>query len=288
MIFYKQAGILAILVMMGGGLLSGCAGSGFLAPVEEARRDPPTSYTVVRGDTLYGIAWRYGLDYRQVAVWNRLANPDLIYPGQRIRLRSPGHETGIQAKSPIARRDHRSEESPKTSTISSASSIANSQNHSPKSRPETSNSMNPPRQLASASTRKRQPMSDPERRIEQLVWRWPVQGEIVRNYQPDVPGGKGIHIGGQLGQVIKAASPGQVVYSGNGLPGYGRLIIVKHADTLLSAYGYLGRILVKEGDNVEIGQPIAEMGTNSENHPALHFEIRQNGNPVNPLKFLPG
>ena len=266
---YRQAAILAILTVMGP--LSGCAGSGFLAPVEEARRDPPASYTVVRGDTLHGIAWRYGLDYRRVADWNRLANPDLIYPGQRIRLRPPPYEDRTQAQPPVARRDHPSDKSPGTPPI-----------------PETGHSMSPPRSLAATSTQTRQSTSDSQRKVGQLVWRWPVQGEIVRNYQPDVPGGKGIHIGGQLGQVIKAASPGQVVYSGNGLPRYGRLIIVKHADTLLSAYGYLGRILVKEGDNVELGQPIAEMGANSENNPALHFEIRQNGNPVDPLRFLPG
>lgn len=280
----RQAGILAIVAVMG--LLSGCAGSGFLAPVEEARRDPPASYTVVRGDTLHGIAWRYGLDYRQVADWNRLANPDLIYPGQRIRLRPPSYEGRTQAPPTVARRDRPPEKSSGTPLLSSASSIADSQSRSPQARPDAGHSLSRPK--PSASTQKRQPTADRERRVGQLVWRWPVQGKIVRHYQPDVPGRKGIHIGGQQGQVIKAASPGQVVYSGNGLPGYGRLIIVKHTDTLLSAYGYLERILVNEGDNVEVGQPIAEMGTNSENHPALHFEIRQNGDPVDPLQFLPG
>ena len=102
-----------------------------------------------------------------------------------------------------------------------------------------------------------------------------------------MPGRKGIQISGELGQSVRAASKGEVVYSGSGLPGYGRLIIVKHSTAFLSAYGYLGRIYVKEGDMVEIGQAIAELGSSNENRPVLHFEIRQDGKPVNPLRFLP-
>lgn len=111
---------------------------------------------------------------------------------------------------------------------------------------------------------------------------------MVRGFEPDVPGRKGIQIGGQLGQAVLAASRGEVVYSGSGLPGYGRLIILKHSNSLLSAYGFLGSILVKEGDIVDTGQPIAEMGASSESRPALHFEIRFNGDPIDPLRYLPG
>jgi lipoprotein NlpD len=101
-----------------------------------------------------------------------------------------------------------------------------------------------------------------------------------------MPGGKGIEIGGRLGQPVKAASPGKVVYSGSGLPGYGRLVIVQHSGSLLSAYGYLGKILVEEGDRVQRGQAIAELGSNNENRPVLHFEIRQNGKPINPMRYI--
>jgi lipoprotein NlpD len=123
--------------------------------------------------------------------------------------------------------------------------------------------------------------------VMQKAWSWPMEGKVIRAYQPDMPGGKGIEIVGTLGQAVRAASLGEVVYSGSGLPGYGRLIIVKHSDNLLSAYGYLGRIFVKEGDKVEKGQSIAELGSSGENRPVLHFEIRQDGKPVNPLQFLP-
>jgi lipoprotein NlpD len=123
--------------------------------------------------------------------------------------------------------------------------------------------------------------------VGDVVWRWPTSGSVIRDYEPDVPGGKGIQIRGELGQLVRAASPGQVVYSGSGLPGYGRLIILKHSDDLLSAYGYLGKIFVEEGDKVQLGQSIAEIGTSNENRPILHFEIRRDGKPVNPLDFLP-
>jgi lipoprotein NlpD len=126
-----------------------------------------------------------------------------------------------------------------------------------------------------------------QRMVGDAIWRWPTSGSVVRDYEPDVPGGKGIQISGELGQLVRAASPGQVVYSGSGLPGYGRLIILKHSDDLLSAYGYLGKIFVEEGDNVQSGQSIAELGTSNENRPILHFEIRRDGKPVNPLDFLP-
>lgn len=285
MMIYRHSGILTTLVCMGW-LLSGCAGSGPLPPVEEARRDPPAEYIVVRGDTLYGIAWRYGLDYRQVADWNRLANPDLIYPGQRIRLRPSHAKSQAQDHPSVAFQGQSIREIPEPPPATA--SVNDSPNRFPEPRQETGSATKTPDQLASISPQTGRRTSDSERKVGERVWRWPAEGEIMRSYQPNVPGRKGIHIGGQLGQTVRAASPGQVVYSGNGLPGYGRLIIVKHSDTLLSAYGYLGSVFVREGDSVGIGQPIAEMGANSENHPALHFEIRQNGKPVDPLQFLPG
>ncbi|HND99088.1 MAG TPA: peptidoglycan DD-metalloendopeptidase family protein, partial [Plasticicumulans sp.] len=119
-------------------------------------------------------------------------------------------------------------------------------------------------------------------------WRWPVRGELLRRYDADGPGRKGIEIGAGLGQTVSAAQGGEVVYSGSGLPGYGRLIIIKHSESMLSAYGFLGKILLNEGDKVRAGQAIGEVGTSSENRPALHFEIRQNGRPVDPLRYLPG
>jgi lipoprotein NlpD len=206
----------------------------------------------VRGDTLYAIAWRYGLNYQNIAAWNHLRSPDLIYVGQRLRLKP----------SPPALRsasDYRKDSAATKPTQSKAKQTAK--------------------------------YSDSEQtsdlgRTKDQAWSWPTEGRIVRSYQPDIPGGKGIDISGKLGQPVRAAASGEVVYSGSGLPGYGRLIILRHSDSLLSAYGYLGRIFVKEGDKVEMGQSIAELGVSGNNLPALHFEIRQNGKPVNPLRFL--
>ena len=220
-----------------GTLLSGCAS---LPSVKV-----PDSYKVKWGDTLYGISWRYGLDYMQVAAWNRLKSPDIIYAGQSLRLAPP----------------------PSSSTLGHPS-----KSHGPTIVKTSSRQSN---EIRSVSLAKR------------IRWHWPVKGKVVRGYNPAIPGRKGIQIRGTLGQPIKAASTGQVVYSGSGLPGYGRLIIVKHSSSLLSAYGHLGKILVKEGDQVKSGQMIAELGPNNENRPVLHFEIRQHGDPINPLRVLP-
>lgn len=117
-------------------------------------------------------------------------------------------------------------------------------------------------------------------------WRWPLNGSVSRNYAP-AAGNKGLDFTGVLGMPVLAAAPGKVVYSGNALKGYGELIIIKHDDTYLSAYAYNRRRLVKEGDVVTGGQPIAELGLGPQNKPLLHFEIRANGKPVNPLDYLP-
>ena len=129
------------------------------------------------------------------------------------------------------------------------------------------------------------PGRHPETR--QKTWRWPTQGQVVLGYNPALPGRKGIQISGRPGQAVRAAAPGQVVYAGDRLPGYGRLIILKHSGNLLSVYGYLGKILVREGNHVKSGQTIAALGGSNTKHPVLHFEIRRHGKPVNPLDFLP-
>jgi len=117
-------------------------------------------------------------------------------------------------------------------------------------------------------------------------WLWPIQGKVVLGYNPALPGRKGITISGKPHQAVRAAAAGRVVYAGSGLPHYGRLIILKHRNNLLSAYGHLGKILVKEGETIRSGQTIAVLGVGRTN-PILHFEIRRNGKPINPLNFLP-
>jgi lipoprotein NlpD len=119
-------------------------------------------------------------------------------------------------------------------------------------------------------------------------WLWPTDGRIVSNFKSNDPARNGIEIGGKEGQAIKATAAGEVVYSGNGLIGYGELIIVKHSEQMLSAYGHNRKRLVKEGQRVRAGERIAEMGRNERNQEILHFEIRHNGTPRDPLNYLPG
>jgi len=238
-------------------LVAGCTGSA-VAPVssrgeqqaattsakpdqERVTATPTVEHSVIAGDTLYGIAWRYGLDYRDVALWNRISSPYLIRPGQRLRLTAPAVAAAPPQRSapaPVARE------------------------------PE------PPA---------RQP--DVVKQTGPIKWQWPTRGTPVKLDTPSAR--KGIDIAGQTGQVIAAAAVGEVVYSGSGLLGYGRLIIIKHSDTFLSAYAYNERLLVSEGDTVGMGQQIATMGKAANGQTALHFEIRKDGKPVNPLDYLP-
>ena len=251
--------VLAVLLAVVA-LVSGC--SMFRSSPAPVRQDVPEYYTVAPGDTLQGIAFRYGLDYQQVAKWNRLKSPDLIKAGQRLRLMPPGARPGTGGERGALTAKRAPDSRSGGATGSSRSSTA-----------------------AAAGREKGRGLRSLA--VTRGDWVWPTQGIVVKGYDPDVPGGKGIEISGNPGQPVLAASPGAVVYSGSGLPGYGRLVIVKHSDSLLSAYGYLGKILVREGDSVRVGQAIAELESSNPNRPVLHFEIRQNGKPIDPFRYLP-
>jgi len=220
--------------------------------VSERTIRPPNYYTVRRGDTLYSIAWKYGLDFRDVSRWNSIRAPYTIYPGQKIRLKpaSAGKRkakrtsTGRQRKQVNAKRD-----SEKKSTASQRKSK---------------------KQIVTTG---------------QVKWSWPTKGRIVQSNTPISK--NGIDISGKLNQQIKAAAEGTVVYSGSGLLGYGKLIIIKHNETYLSAYAHNNRLVVKEGERVKLGQHIAYMGKTTNGRVLLHFEVRKNGQPDNPLKYLP-
>ncbi len=252
--------VLALLV------LAGCGSTGPAPVVNGNREDAPATYRVARGDTLYAIAFRFGLDYRQIAQWNRLKSPDRIIAGQTLRLHPPGARPAPARATPPTSSTAIAQRSPSPPPASAPAPVARQA---------------PPPAAPVASS------NSGTRTVAASGWRWPTDGNVVSGFDPDVPGHKGIQIAGQLGQTVRAASPGTVVYSGSGLPGYGRLIILKHPNNLLSAYGYLGKINVKEGDAVQIGQVIAELGAASDNRPLLHFEIRENGSPVNPMRYLP-
>lgn len=224
--------------------------------------DEPESYTVERGDTLYSIAWQYDLDYRELAAWNGILPPYVIRPGQELQLERPAGfvEEPVESAPEVARPepdaiqttplpgDDAPEVSPRVSATEPFVAVATI----------------PP----SAGTR----------------WRWPVEGEVLKMMDA---AGPGINIGGNLGQPVRAAAGGRVVYSGSGLQGYGQLVIVKHDDDYLTAYGYNRRLLVRQGDEVHVGQPIAEMGEGPQRRAVLHFEIRRNGQALDPLHLLP-
>jgi lipoprotein NlpD len=210
-------------------------------------------YTIEQGDTMYSIAFRYKLDFRELAAWNDIGSDYLIHPGQVIRLTPlPEGEGGIR-----------------TMPMTPAA---------PPGRPAA------PVIVPTPMPRPRPVPLPPPEIATRVEWRWPATGAVVK---PFADGGKGIDIGGAAGQPVYAAAPGKVVYSGAALKGYGELIIIKHDDVHLSAYGYNRRRLVGEGATVAAGQPIAELGLGPEQKPALHFEIRKRGKPVDPATYLP-
>ncbi|MBB5015649.1 peptidoglycan DD-metalloendopeptidase family protein [Rehaibacterium terrae] len=224
-------------------------------------------YVVVRGDTLYGIAFRHGLDYRDVAAWNGIGPPYTIYPGQRIRLAPAGR---IAATPPPAARP-----APARPPASEPA------------RPAAPPPQQPAPAVAPSPSQTPAPTSAPPVAGGPVRWQWPAQGQIVGRFVAGDPTRQGIDIAGNGGQPVLAAADGVVVYSGAGLVGYGELIIVKHTDEWLSAYGHNRRRLVEEGQAVRAGQQIAEMGRTGASRDMLHFEIRRNGRPVDPLTLLP-
>jgi len=243
------------------------------------------TYDVRSGDTLYAIAFSYGVDTRKVAEWNGISSPYVIYPGQKLRLSAPsagsrnsGSSSGVQisaAKSPGQ---------VTTKTVSSLQESTQAKSTSTKPAPVKSSptpSATTTTKTAAVSTPPVSYSADPK------SWKWPTKGRLHRTYNAGDPARNGIDIVGKEGQAITASSGGQVVYSGNGLIGYGELIIIKHSEKMLSAYAHNKVRLVKEGDQVSSGQTIAEMGRNAGNEQLLHFEIRVNGKPVNPLTYLP-
>ena len=214
-------------------------------------------HTVLKGDTLYSIAYQHGLDYQKLAAWNNIGKPYMIFPGQKILL-----------KESAASKDRRPKSATRKRAEASPASVAKGQS-----------SLNSQVKDSTKSAVVTQQV--------QHGWTWPTRGEVIRKFSVKGRGNKGIDISGKVGQAVFAASSGKVVYSGSGLPGYGNLVIVKHSEQYLSAYAHNSRLLVKEGKAVTRGQKIAELGSTGTNSPRLHFEIRKFGKPVDPLRYLP-
>jgi len=257
-----------IILLLSLGWLAGC---GEMRPMGAGNE--LINYTVQPGDTLYSISWRYGYDHRQVAAWNEIPPPYQIYVGQQIRLISPYQRTA---------RPGPSHTSPPTGAIAPATgSVA-------VSRPaEIAPSTTAPIPATHSRTQARV-VENPAKRHhnDKIAWHWPTDGSVRNRFDPS-SGKKGLDIEGRMGQPVLAAASGKVVYSGDGLIGYGNLVIIKHDDTYLSAYGHNRRLLVKEGNEVKQGQKIAEMGDSGKQGVILHFEIRRDGKPVDPLRYLP-
>jgi lipoprotein NlpD len=213
------------------------------------------SVTVRKGDNLYRLAVNNGISPLDLAMWNSVPPPYTIYPGQRLRLYPSAGSSGTRVA---------------TGTPTTVG------------RPPTS-----------AAGRRVEPTQAPPQPTgpapvtSAIAWRWPADGGIVARYVAGDPTRQGIDLAGRAGQPVRAAGDGVVVYSGSGLVGYGELVIVKHDEQWLSAYGHNRRRMVAEGERVKAGQQIAEMGRTGADRDMLHFEIRYNGKPVDPLRYLP-
>tara|TARA_R110002049_G_scaffold295400_2_gene482771 strand:+ start:1259 stop:2080 length:822 start_codon:yes stop_codon:yes gene_type:complete len=269
--------IIVILLLL---MLTACGGSRAVVPVGSYGYDSKKSssfgtastsradsvYKVRKGDTLYSISFRYGMDYKELAAINNIRSPYNIYVDQKIYFKqtkqapsytkpAPSYTKPVVAqKSETKTKSTKWQPTPQTKQSTTAAAAA--------TRPSTSANQN-------------------------LTWRWPTAGKVISTYSISSAGRKGIDIAGRAGQAVTASASGKVVYSGNGLARYGNLLIIKHNDVYLSAYAHNQTLLVKEGQYVKAGQNIATLGRSGAQRDQLHFEIRRNGKPVDPLRFLP-
>lgn len=232
---------------------SGSSGARGVRPVAPGRSmaKPGATTLVERGDNLFRIASNNGIAVQDLAAWNGIPVPYTIYPGQRLRLYPPSNSNRVAAARAPAR----------SSGVAKASQ---------------------PRAPRPAPTAPIPPPID-----SGIAWRWPAEGQLISRYVAGEPTRQGVDIAGNSGAPVRAAGDGVVVYSGSGLVGYGELIIIKHNDAWLSAYGHNRSRMVNEGQLVKVGQQIAEMGRSGAARDMLHFEVRYNGKPVDPLQYLP-
>ena len=222
------------------------------------RRDEIPVHVVARGETLYKIAWQHRVDQRDLVLWNGLADPDELRIGQRLRLVPPRGYVAPPA-------------------VQAANGTATT-------RPPAAGTSTTTRPRATAN----RPAPAPARpaAVSAPSWAWPTEGRPVTRFGASDGIASGIAISGREGQPVRAAAAGRVVYAGGGLIGYGQLVIIKHDETFLSAYGYNSNVLVTQGQEVTRGATIALMGQGPGRQPRLHFEIRRNGVPVDPLLFV--
>jgi lipoprotein NlpD len=244
--------------------------------VPVSRREARAAVHVVQpGETLTKIAWQHRVDAQELASWNGVANPDSLRIGQRLRLVPP---RGYVAEPAPAARAATSAPAPTPTRAASPRPAA-----TPSARPPSPPATRPP---ATQPPRSSAPRTSSPAATAPPRWSWPTEGRIVAGYGSTSGIASGIGIGGREGQPVRAAAAGRVVYAGGGLMGYGQLVIIKHDETFLSAYGYNSELLVTQGQEVPSGATIALMGQGPGRQPRLHFEIRRNGVPVDPLLFV--
>jgi len=287
------------------------------------------TYRVVRGDTLYAIAFRNGVDFRELAAWNGIESPYRIYVGQELRLgpatseqpnshvatvapvapaRAPASPAAVtpsgaatQNGKPAATAGGMFEDVPaapvaptapvREEAASASTPTARSESADVLAAPPVAAAPPPAKGTVAETPVKPAPSKAPDEGAVNgaggLVWRWPGKGPLIGSFVAGDQTRQGIDIGGTAGDPVLAAADGEVVYSGNGLLGYGELIIIKHNASFLSAYGHNRKRLVQEGERIKSGQQIAEMGSSASARDEVHFEIRKNGKPVNPIDYLP-
>ena len=234
-------------------LTSACSHNPKKVRVEDLRLPPKVTeggYVVKKGDSLYSIAWRYNWDVKELAAVNGIHSPYTIFPGQRLSF------AGKPARQSVKR-----------------------------TRPEHHKAVTRTKRVTKKQTVKK-PIQTTSG-TKKAGWQWPASGLVIEPFSLTGQVNKGIDIRAKLGDAVRAAAAGQVVYAGNDLGGYGKLIIIKHNSSYLSAYAHNRELYVREGDSVKASQKIAEIGSTGTTEPKLHFEIRRNGKPVDPMGYLP-
>jgi len=268
--------------------LAGCGPGRWQAPVEDRRPLPraavppkaaaptaPTAavaadglYTVKRGDTLYSIALEHGIDYREVAQWNGLNDPNQLSVGQVLRTRPPAEQAVVLG---AGRAGGRIESRPLGSPPEPRAEPKPEPKPEPKSEPKAE-----PKAAA---------REEPKLEAQPLQFAWPVKGKILAGFAE--PRQKGIDIEGKVGDPVSAAAAGRVTYVGSGIPGLGKLVVIRHDQGYITVYAHNKDILVKEQQSVTRGQKIAELGSSDAERPKLHFQIRKGSAAVDPLLYLP-
>lgn len=251
------------------------------APVQAQDQPRPELYTVKTGDTLYSIALEFGLDYRELAAWNNI-DPARIRVGQQLRLAPP---RGVVA-SPLRTPGGTVEAQPLGAGAAAGAKVEPRGVRVPYSDQAYAQMAGVKAEPLPATKPAAQPETKPEPAAgDDVDWIWPVSGRIVSSFNE--ASNKGIGIAGKMGQPVVAAAPGKVIFSGIGIRGLGKLIVIKHNEKFLSVYAHNRELLVKEGQAVARGQKIAEMGDTDSDQVKLHFEIRRMGKPVDPAGLLP-